>query len=142
MSGCCNTLPSESGETPEKRKPVPCPVCGQRAMPVETVTVLHHVRQPWSVDLQGAWWVCENPDCEQAYIGEERRVHVSQMRDLPAGKQTAEEALVCFCFGVSRQHAKAPSVREFVVQMTRDKQCDCTIRNPAGRCCLKDFPRG
>ncbi len=141
MSSCCNTPPPEAGNKTAKRKPTDCPQCGQRAMPIEPITVLHHARQPWLLEWKGHWWVCENPACDQVYIHERQQLTTAQLRDLPAGKNASPEAPVCFCFGVSRQQATDPVVREFVVQMTRSGQCDCTIRNPAGRCCLKDFPR-
>ncbi len=110
-------------------------------MPVEAITVLHHAEQPWALELEDQWWVCENPDCDQVYVNEHQQLSQAQLRDLPAGKQADEHALVCFCFGVTRAQATEPAVREFVVQMTRNNRCDCTIRNPAGRCCLKDFPK-
>jgi len=31
-------------------------------------------------------------------------------------------------------------LKDFVVEQTKADVCACDIRNPSGRCCLKDFP--
>ncbi len=133
---CCSKPASD-----QPLRSAPCPQCGQRAMPVAAITLLHHVRQPWNFPISEGWRVCENPQCPWVYFKDERHIGIDTVRDLPARKNTATNAPVCFCFGITRDQATDPAIRRFVTERTREGRCDCKIRNPAGRCCLKDFPK-
>lgn len=53
-----------------------------------------------------------------------------------------DSLLLCYCFGFTKQDYKDdPSVREYVIEQTRLKNCSCSTQNPSGKCCLKDFPK-
>ncbi len=87
-------------------------------------------------------WFCDNPECEAVYFLADQRIFTQADVRTPVGiKSNAGNALLCYCFGIDRQTlADSPEVRDFVIRQTRDKQCDCEICNPSGRCCLKHFP--
>ncbi len=104
--------------------------------------MLHHACQPWMLPADAHWWVCEQPACTTVYFSHDRQLNTDAVRDLPAGKNADPAQPVCFCFGIRRHEASVPKLKAFVVEQTRNGQCDCVVRNPAGRCCLKDFPRG
>jgi hypothetical protein len=56
-------------------------------------------------------------------------------------KEAAADALLCYCYGVTRAVALSDTAaRAFVVAQTRRGLCSCETSNPSGRCCLKDFP--
>ena len=132
MSGCCATSPAR------KR---PCPRCGQPGMAVGARTLLHHLKQPWEWKSQDAWF-CENPDCEVIYFLADQGIFTQADIRTPVGiKSDDGDALLCYCFGIDRKTLAArPKLKDFVIERTRDSQCDCGIRNPSGRCCLKHFP--
>lgn len=146
MSDCCsvsNTDPVKSASARAKRHV--CPENGKIYAQVARTTILHHVQQPWLHGLEEQnYYFCDDPDCEVVYFGDDDSViNKNQLRTQVGIKQTSPEALICYCFGVSRHEAEtSPQAKAFVVEQTRQSQCACETRNPSGRCCLKDFPKG
>lgn len=123
----------------------PCPVNGRVCKEVATATVLHHLARPWEWDDRGrSYFFCDDPDCAVVYFSDDGQViGKSSLRTEIGQKSHSPEALVCYCFGVSQADAQQnPAVRDFVIEQTRLGRCACESRNPSGRCCLKDFPRG
>ncbi|BAO44703.1 putative iron-sulfur cluster-binding metallochaperone [Thiolapillus brandeum] len=133
MGGCCTT--------PATAKH-PCPHCGQPGNSVDERTLLHHLKAPWDWMPQDAWF-CENPNCGAIYFLADGNILEQADLRTPVGiKNPGEDALLCYCFGIDRKTLAArPALKDFVIERTRNSQCDCAIRNPSGRCCLKDFPR-
>lgn len=140
MSDCCAAPAAE--ERPARK--CPCPSCGETAHAVGGRTVLHHLQRPWTrADLQDqTLWFCASPQCATVYFDAGERVFTQvELRTAVGHKAPGPEAAICYCFGVSRGEA-TPEVRGFVETMTRAGLCACETRNPAGRCCLRDFPTG
>ncbi|SFD77447.1 Helix-turn-helix domain of alkylmercury lyase [Thiohalospira halophila DSM 15071] len=138
MSDCCASPEPES--KPVRKRP--CPSCGETARSVAGRTVLHHLQQPWAQpDLAHRnLWFCESPACPTVYFDAEGQAFTqADLRTTVGQKASGADAPICYCFGVARGEA-TPEVRGFVEAMTRDGLCACEARNPAGRCCLRDFP--
>lgn len=135
MSDCCSSTP----ETHPGRHP--CPVCGNTCREVSTTTILHHIKEPWNwKTTDQGYYFCNTPNCDVAYCGEDNSViGKSELRTKIGLKENSTEALICYCFGVTSAEANA-GTRAFVTQKTKERLCACEIRNPSGRCCLKDFP--
>jgi len=137
MSDCC----SASGTTPKKQR---CPVCKQDNLEVSVTTILQHIKTPWlwTVKDQG-YYFCANPGCDVVYFAQDNSViNTDELRTTVGIKSQAKDALVCYCFGVSINEAiNNPEAKTFVIEQTRQHVCACAIRNPSGRCCLKDFPK-
>lgn len=139
MSDCC----SSRGETTPRRHR--CPRNGIEYAEVPVQTILHHLRRPWEwKEGMQRYYFCDDPACEVVYFGEDGSTLLrDDLRGTVGIKAPSPDAPLCYCFGISRQDAAAePSLREFVVEKTRLGLCSCETRNPSGRCCLKDFPRG
>lgn len=138
MSDCCT---SRESVRPQKQ---PCPACNTASSRVEVRTLLHHLKAPWKLAITGDdFFICEAADCDVVYFSVEGfRARQEDLRHEVGQKSNSDDAVVCYCFGVTRNEAlENPKIRDFVVEKTRDKQCACDIRNPSGRCCLKDFPQ-
>jgi hypothetical protein len=121
-----------------------CPVNGREYPSVSTTTILHHITEPWNWDQkEQGYYFCDDPDCHVVYYGQDNSIIEKNALRTPVGlKQKTDTALVCYCFGVHMNEARADgNIREFVVEKTRERSCACEIRNPSGRCCLKDFPK-
>ncbi|GGI91407.1 hypothetical protein GCM10009332_30900 [Shewanella gelidii] len=57
-------------------------------------------------------------------------------------KSKSSEALICYCYGITRGDATNNlEARQFVVEEKKNEGCACKARNPSGKCCLADFPR-
>jgi hypothetical protein len=139
MSDCCSTY-AQSKARPRKHT---CPVNGKVYGQVGTETIRQHITAPWLwPEKDQAYYFCSDPDCAVVYFGQDDSViETGALRTAVGAKLRSEDALLCYCFGVSRADAKRDlGIREFVVEQTRRQHCACAIRNPAGKCCLADFP--
>lgn len=140
MSDCCS---SSLGEAPPRKHK--CPVNGIEYAEVPAKTIFHHLKRPWEwKEEEQRYFFCEDPACNVVYFGENGSTLLrADLRGMVGIKEMSPDSLLCYCFGISQQDAAAdPSLREFVVEKTRLGLCSCDTRNPSGRCCLKDFPRG
>lgn len=140
MSDCCSAN-KESDQHPKRHV---CPVNGKSGLEVPYGTLLHHIRTPWELALkEQAYYFCDDPNCDVVYFGiDNSTVKKDQLRTQVGIKETAEDTLICYCFGVSKAEAQTNGqARAFVVEQTRNATCTCEVSNPSGRCCLKDFPR-
>jgi hypothetical protein len=120
-----------------------CPENGHQYIEVPYATVLHHVNKPWLLDIKEQhYYFCDDPGCDVVYFGRDNTlITKSMLRTAVGSKETSNEALICYCFGVNRQQAQVdPGAKAFVIEQTRRGTCSCEVSNPSGRCCLKDFP--
>ena len=108
---------------------------------VSRTTILHHLDKPWLHSLkEQKYFFCHEPQCEVVYFAEDDTViRKSQLRTRVGIKEQDDNALICYCFGVSKKYAK--EAKAFVIQQTKESACSCTTSNPSGRFCLKDFPK-
>ena len=140
MSDCCST--SGTGTSPAGKHA--CPASGNECHEVSIKTILHHLVKPWEwIAKDQAYYFCDAPECDVVYFGEDNSVtRKSEVRSLIGLKDNVPQALLCYCFGVTKAEAeKNPLAKDFVLQKTKAGLCSCETSNPSGRCCLKDFPR-
>lgn len=140
MSSCCC---SSTDKSKSVRK-FACPANNKEYVAVEVKTILQHIKSPWLHTLsEEKYYFCDDPDCDVVYFGINGSVfNKSQLRTRVGVKEESEDTLVCYCFGVTKALANSNSeIKTYVTQQTKEKNCACDIRNPSGRCCLKDFPK-
>jgi hypothetical protein len=136
MSDCCN---KESSSFPKKQT---CPVNGKEYSLVDARTITHHIKEPWNwTPKHQGYYFCDDPDCDVVYFGQDASVvTTTQLRTEVGVKHPSDSALICYCFGVSMLEASQnESIKQFVMTETKSGNCACEVRNPSGRCCLKDF---
>ena len=139
MSDCCSSTDCEKSH-PKKHR---CSVNGKEYSEVSTRTIAHHIRDSWTwVGKAGRYFFCDDSACDVVYFGDDGTIILkSQLRTLVGVKETSDDALVCYCFGVTKANAlNDPGIKDFVVTQTKHGLCSCDTSNPSGRCCLKDFP--
>lgn len=137
MTDCC----ASSGTTPRKHR---CPVCAEESLAVSVTTILQHIKTPWQWHAkEQGYYFCSNPGCSVVYFAEDNSfINLSELRTIVGIKAKTKDAPICYCFGVSVDEAlHNPDAKAFVIQQTQLHNCACAIRNPSGRCCLKDFPK-
>lgn len=141
MSSCCSNSKTPTS-APTKH---PCPKNNKDGVLVPTSTIYHHLKQPWKWQAQDqAYYFCDDPDCDVVYFSEDNSIiEENKLRTKVGIKTQADNDLICYCYGVSLNEAKQDtSIKDFVIKMTKQNSCACETRNPSGRCCLKDFPKG
>ena len=140
MSDCC---PSQQ-KTNQDLKRHCCPENGKQYLEVPYRTVLHHVKNPWDISLkEQRYYFCDDPRCEIVYFGFDNTCITQSMLRTKVGiKAKTDDALICYCFGVTKTEARSnKEAKAFVVEQTKNAKCSCETSNPSGRCCLKDFPK-
>jgi len=138
MSDCCS--PECKTEKPRRLK---CPRNGKVYMEVSAKTMWHHLKMPWIHQLQEqAYYFCDDPDCDVVYFGQDGTLFTQDdLRSLVGQKIEDSDRTLCYCFGVRLSDYQSDKrLKNFVVEQTKAGVCACDIRNPSGRCCLKDFP--
>ena len=139
MADCCSSTDCEISH-PRKHR---CPANGKAYSEISTKTITHHIRDSWTwVGKAGRYFFCDDPACDVVYFGDDgTTIQKSQLRTRVGVKEASDDALVCYCFGVTKGNARNdPGIRDFVVLQTKHGLCSCDTSNPSGRCCLKDFP--
>lgn len=123
-----------------------CPANGRNYSSVDIKTILHQAKKPWQLELpdQG-YYFCDDPECDVVYFGEDQRTLVrNDLRIVVGQKSRGQDKTLCYCFDVQSSDLTSDATlqqsKSFVIEQTRQSACDCGIRNPSGRCCLKDFP--
>ncbi len=125
-----------------------CPVSDFRGKPVEwlTVAALAARRVPPRQDF----WLCEDPDCEVVYFGEDGTLlQTSDLRVIPSFKGApSRNDLVCYCFLYRRQEIEdelrasgETTIFDRITAGVKAGNCACEVRNPSGQCCLGDVKR-
>ncbi|MDH5324855.1 MAG: hypothetical protein OEZ68_17420 [Gammaproteobacteria bacterium] len=138
MSDCCASK-KPVGITPKKHT---CPVNNKWYSEVAYTTIVHHIKTPWLAPKRQPYYFCSDPDCPVVYFGLDNSIiNKDRVRTAVGIKDTSAQALVCYCFGVTRQEAADPSIKSYVQEQTKQSNCSCAIFNPSGKCCLKDFPK-
>lgn len=140
MSGCCSS--SSCNDTHPNRQR--CPVNGHEYLEVSAKTIAHHIAEAWNWKQTATfYYFCDDPSCEVVYFGDDSSTILkSQLRTRLGLKEASDDALLCYCFGISRRDFQSnPATRDFVVAQTKAGRCSCDTSNPSGRCCLKDFPK-
>ena len=140
MSDCC-IQKKTSGIYPKSHL---CPVNGKSYDSVNRKTLLHHITHPWrnSITEQG-YYFCTDPFCDVVYFGQDdNTVSSSALRDTVWQKSKVTDAMICYCFGVTKAQALSDkSIKSFIIEQTKNALCSCETSNPSGHCCLKDFPK-
>ena len=137
MPECCSPPPDS---THHKER---CPMCKKESAGISVQTIVHHIKHSWQWhDTDQKYYFCENPHCEVVYFAkDDTAIMKSQLHTTVGLKTPAEDATLCYCFGVGKADAiRNPSIREFVLTKTKQGICSCESSNPSGRCCLKYFP--
>lgn len=143
MTDCCTT--SSCDRTTPKN--AVCPRNGRAYPMVARRTVLHHMRTPWQRSLSSqAYYFCDDPACDVVYFGADQSLLTrTDVRTEVGQKSCAPGKTLCYCFDISATDIQNDDeyvrARAFVIEQTRNETCDCTVRNPSGRCCLKDLPQ-
>ena len=143
MSDCCSDSPGLKNNSPSS-KHYYCPINGKKYNKVPYETVLHHIKHAWKLELKKQeYYFCDDPECDVVYFGvDNSTICKNEIRTQIGVKEQSDDALICYCFDVSKSVAESnQKAKEYVIEQTKNGLCSCTTSNPSGKCCLKDFPK-
>jgi hypothetical protein len=137
MQECCNN----SSNT--RTKFSKCPVSHNKCSLVPSSCVQFHIKNPHSIkDLN--YYFCSDPECEVVYFSEKNHLIKKSEIKISIGvkEQNNKKRILCYCFSISYQDFKGDiKLKEYVVNKTKSKLCNCILLNPSSKCCLRDFPK-
>src|ERR1035437_2294242 len=119
---CCATSDGKTTH-PKKHR---CPASGVECAEVSARTIAHHIRESWMWDNKDQrYFFCDDPNCDVVYFGEDKSVILkSQLRTKVGLKEATEDALLCYCFGVTKADGLSnPSIKNFVSAETKQGLC-------------------
>lgn len=102
------------------------------------------IKQPWHWQAkEQAYFFCDDLGCDVVYFGEDNSViKQSALRSRVGIKKEKVDSMICYCFDVRNEdYQNNKSIKDYVTEQTKNKTCDCEIRSPSGKCCLKNFPK-
>ena len=123
-----------------------CPASGTGGKRVSWTTVAALSSGP--VPPRQTISICCDPDCDVVYFGDRGLIlRISDLHTVPGFKR-GSEGLICYCFGHSKDQVEQEMITlghsqtlERVLAKVGDRNCACEVRNPAGKCCLKELKR-
>ena len=143
MSSCCSS--SSNTEIPKRHT---CPENSKEYISVPFQTLFLHLKKPWDFKFKNlkeqGYYFCSDPNCDVVYFGEDNAaIYKTELRSLVGVKEPKNDnALSCYCFDITHSEARNnTSIRDYVIENTKNGSCSCESLNPSGRCCLKDFPK-
>ena len=122
MNECC-TQKETSEHYP---KSYSCPENGQAYASVKRKTLLHHISRPWLKPLaEQGYYFCTDPECDVVYFGQDNTVvHRDELRTVVGQKSDAENAALCYCFGVTKAETLLDkSIKGFIALQTKKNHC-------------------
>ncbi len=116
-----------------------CPESGETGEAVKWLTIAALSRG--AVPPRQGTWLCPNPECDVVYFGDRGlKLSTAQVR--------WEPELVCHCFRHLYSEVEEEvlatgesSILESIRAQVLEKSCACEVRNPTGKCCLKNVRR-
>ncbi len=125
MNDCCSTS-SESSKTDRKSLPkkFTCPVNAKTYIEVSKKTILQHIKSPWQSSLDAdKYYFGDDPGCDVVYFGINGSIIDKSKLRIPVDvKEESDDALICYCFGVSKSEAlQNPEIKNYVTQQTKEK---------------------
>ena len=117
-----------------------CPVCLTQGQKVETESLIYHVRDLALIKKE-SYFFCANPSCDVAYFSSSHHLTCQDLnKELGVKKSSSGEALLCYCFEVTKQAVNAQSL-SYIQRHMASIGCRCDVRNPQGSCCLANIKR-
>lgn len=98
-------------------------------------------------DTEAPWRACLSSACPIAYYGASTTILVTEVSATAHHKARAPDPLICFCFeyrisALERSMLGPDSVNPIVLEIQsrcREGLGQCQIKNPEGRCCLRNI---
>ena len=142
MHGCCG------GSCEIEKSADVCQRCGARGQAVTRETLEALLTRDALARLQGGPYLFDrSPDCDVVYFSNENDSYFAK-RDLRVRvgiKESDPPIPICYCFGhtieSARSEIQATGRSTVAARITKEIQagnCACEVKNPSGRCCLRE----
>ena len=141
QESCCSTWPES-----KDLKALTCAVVGKKGQSVDAETLRHLIKKERIHEIKDTgYYFCKAPDCDTVYYHPEsgQTFEKSDLKIRVGLKETEDPVWVCYCFDISKKMIAEEiegtgysASRDRIRRQVADKNCECEIKNPSGRCCL------
>jgi len=118
-----------------------CPKCKQKGQKVETEVLMVHLKDISKIKKEKNYYFCWSGECENIYfaIGESL-TQKDVIREVGYKDSSSENGIICFCFNYTKANIDENSFEEKKLKV-KLHGCNCSLRNPSGRCCTSWFKK-
>ncbi|VAX30341.1 MerF [hydrothermal vent metagenome] len=141
QESCCSPWPES-----KDLKFSTCPDNKKKGQSVDPETLRNLIKKERGHEIKDTgYYFCKAPDCDTVYFHPKsgQTFEKSDIKVRVGLKETDDPVWVCYCFDISKRmiaeeientglSASGDRIRKEVA----DKNCECEIKNPSGRCCL------
>ncbi len=119
-----------------------CPHCKKSGKRVEHDTMLHHIKDISTLS-KNRYYYCASFECDIVYFNKHDAPYTTAMLNKEIGfkEGSSDQAAVCFCYHYMKSELYNPSIIEKINIRINNYGSRCDIRNPSGKCCLKDIKK-
>jgi len=118
-----------------------CPSCGHKGTKVENDTLIHHVKDISKIADEN-YSFCHNPQCNIVYFCDKNTFTTSMInKEIGFKDDASNQAAVCFCYNYLKSELYDKSLIDKINIRIDNYGSRCDLRNPTGKCCLKDIKR-
>lgn len=125
-----------------------CPSCERKGKKVKLITV-KSMLIPSGLETLNAnsnHYFCSTETCNVVYFDTDNKTYlISEIKEIVHQKDNSSSALICYCFGWTREKIKdylnqeeKVNPIEHIRENIKEKRCGCEVNNPQGSCCLGD----
>lgn len=118
-----------------------CPSCGHKGTKVENDTLIHHVKDISKI-MDGSYSFCRTPQCNVVYFCDKETFTTSMVnKEIGIKDDASDQGTVCFCYNYLKSELYNESLVDKINIRIDNYGSRCDLRNPTGKCCLKDIKR-
>lgn len=140
--GCCGE------QAQEKNHRRFCPINGQKGQRVDSNTLRHLIKENKRSEIKDSgYYFCKDFDCNTVYyhIESGQCFDKLDLRVRVGLKESEDPVWVCYCFDISKKMILEEIATmgksifgDRIRQEVMDGHCECEVKNPSGRCCLRE----
>ncbi len=116
-----------------------CPICGNKGNKVKNDTMIHHVKDISKMGDRG-YFFCSNSECDVVYFQDKETFTINMVnKEIGLKNTSSSQSSICYCYNYPRSELYDESIIDKINIRIENYGSRCDIRNPSGRCCLKDI---
>ena len=117
-----------------------CPQCKQKGDSVNTDTLKIHIKDLSKIE-NFTYHFCKTPDCHTIYFSVANSFLKDDVnKEIGVKSYSSQNANICYCFNYTKENIKKDSFKEKTKKL-KIAGCNCSFRNPQGKCCTADFKK-
>ncbi len=116
-----------------------CPICGSNGNKIKNDTMIHHVKDISKMGDRG-YSFCPNSECDVVYFHNKETFTTNMInKEIGLKKNSSPKGIICYCYNYPLSELYDEAIIAKIKIRIENYGSRCDIRNPNGRCCLKEI---